>query len=126
MVIAPRQLKCAALPQAAAEMPQPPTAQAWLAAHNVTFLAGPGVKKNLSEQEVPRCSPVTSRWKVGLLLGKWFGQTCRVQGCFPLSNQNRVQAVPYNPDSSFQSRVPLFQRALALDLWKLCPQCLQA
>lgn len=91
MVKAPRQLQCAARPQAAVGMPQLPTSQAWLAAPGAAFLAGPGVKKNPPEQDVPRCSPVTSRWKVGPLLmemvltdlqsSRMFS-TCR-QGCGP-------------------------------------------
>lgn len=89
MVIAPRQSQPAG---ATVAMPQPPTSQARLAAPQVAFLAGPGVKKSPPEQEVPPCSPVTSRWKVGLLLMEMIFTDLRVQGCFPLSRQAGVCA----------------------------------
>lgn len=110
MIIALRQLQCAGHPRAAVEMPHPPTYQACLAAPQVAFLAGPGIKKSPQEQEVPFCSPFASRWKVELLLMEMVLTDLRVQGCFPRSRQECVLATPRNPLGTRS----LFHKVLAL------------
>lgn len=120
MVIAPRQLQCAAArPRAAVEMPQPPTSQAWLAAPQVAFLSGPGVRKNPPEQEVPRCSPVTSRWKVGLLLMEMVLTDLQSSRVFPTQLAASRTLILSGGDAFF-----FFIKSLLLRLWKFLPTLL--
>lgn len=123
MMIALRQLQCAGHPRAAVEMPHPPTYQAYLAAPQVAFLAGPGIKKSPQEQEVPSCSPVDSRWKVGLLLMEIVWTDLRIQGCFPRSRQECMLATPRNPDPRFSlwGHIPFFIRYKLFCFWKPLP-----
>lgn len=116
MLIAPRQLKCAARPRAAVEMPQLPTSQAWLAAPKAAFLAAPGVKKNPPEQDVPRCSPVTSRWKVGLLLMEMV--LTDLQSSRVFSTPQAGLHVGSSPGSSYGDVLPFFIKSSLFGLQK--------
>lgn len=97
-------------------MPHPPTYQTCLAARKLHFLQVQ--ESRPQEQEVPSCSPIASRWKMGLLLMEMVLADLRIQGCFPLSRQEYVLAAPQNTDPQFflvETR-SLFHKVLALSL----------
>lgn len=118
MVKAPRQLQRAARPRAAVGMPQLPASQAWPAAPGAAFLAGPGVKKNPPEQDVPRCSPVTSRWKVGPLLMETVLTALQSSRMFSTRRQG---CGPAAPASSCRDVFPFPTKSLLFGLYRPLP-----